>query len=227
MSSSDDSTVINAAANAILNVSIEKIKSLVKRFNNRDVLFVDDDSIIDLTRDQMKSGEWSLYEGFLKTPRLRVLLRVGLTLRRLENDKEKLSALIVKIHNKYGSDGLHIAEFIQRGLLRDFVSDVVGKIESHDEMVLLIEDLFDNLNNRCTFVKNSDSEEKIVDKVKIRLIANVPTEYLVFAKGSAFDLGLRIRQKLHTLLIEFEIPYKMSSNESEKTLIMILSRNNI
>ena len=54
------------------------------------------------------------YSKYIKDKEILFLVKIGLTLRKLENDKERQHNLRDKIFRKFKVEGLHIAEFVQK-----------------------------------------------------------------------------------------------------------------
>ena len=71
----------------------EKIKEFARKFKNRQLVFIQDEETINLVRSQLKSGEWSLFCQYVSNKELRLLVQLGLTLRKLDTDKNEKALL--------------------------------------------------------------------------------------------------------------------------------------
>ena len=72
------------AVKAVLEYSEEKLKELVERFKNKDLVFIQDKEIIEIAKEQRAKGEWAFFKIYVKDNDLRILFQMGLTLRELE-----------------------------------------------------------------------------------------------------------------------------------------------
>jgi len=122
------------ALRGFLDWSEEKIKELVVKFNNRDIAFVEDPKTINLAKKQRKTSEWSLFIKYIEDPDLRILFQMGLTLRRLEKQQKQRESLRIKIHNKYGAKGLHIAQFIQNGFFGKYLGNILERTSTPQKL---------------------------------------------------------------------------------------------
>lgn len=172
----------------------EKIKSLVRKFINRELQFIQDDDTINLVKQQLKSGEWSLFSQYVKDHDLKLLVQMGLTLRKLDADKElkALQNLRDKIVWRYRKKGLHIAQFVQSKILNEFIGSVADKAGSVSELIENVENLLNNLENYTLFVQKTDAFDNKLEEIKIKLTAMPPDFFIIFTSKSAITLGLTI-----------------------------------
>lgn len=71
---------------ASVEISAEKLNELVKKFKNKKIAFVEDSDTIKRIQRQKEKGEWKIFKDFIKDNDLRILYRVGLTLREYEDE---------------------------------------------------------------------------------------------------------------------------------------------
>ncbi|HIH05399.1 TPA: hypothetical protein HA372_02445 [Candidatus Woesearchaeota archaeon] len=102
----------------VLGYTEEKIKQFAKKFIDRKLIFINRPETIELVKEQLKSGEWSLCKQYIKDIDLKILVQLGLALRKLESDQVELQNLRDKIVYKYKMKGLHIAQVVQNKILR-------------------------------------------------------------------------------------------------------------
>src|SRR3989344_6844103 len=100
MSSDDVKNIAEGATKGLLDWTKEQILEFVNKINNKDLIFIQDNETIDLVKEQLKTGEWDVYNKYVKDTKLRILIQTGLTLRRLEQNKEKLQNLRNKLISK-------------------------------------------------------------------------------------------------------------------------------
>lgn len=90
--SCDDGDIIkNAAEGAtkgFLDWSKEQVLELVERFKNGSLAFVGNKYTISVVKEQLKTGEWDISSKYVTDKDFQMLIKMGLTLRRLEKDKK-------------------------------------------------------------------------------------------------------------------------------------------
>jgi len=196
----DDSfpEIAEGVTNAILNFTREQIVSLADRFRNRDVAFIGNSETIQIVKEQLKTGEWDLSKKYVEDKELRILIQMGLTLRKLESKKQfdKLHDLREKIVLRFQTRGLHIAQFVQRGIFAAFIGNVVSKINSIVELKSVVKETLENVEKNVIFIKETDDVNRKFDEVKTRLYANKPSTYIIFGKNSAVNPSNEIVQRL-------------------------------
>jgi len=88
----------------------EQIKDYVDKFNKKELAFIQNQETIDIVKQQYNSGESKFYEAYVKDKSMRIIIRLGLTLRKITSNSEKRDNLRLKIRQKYEIKGLHIAQ---------------------------------------------------------------------------------------------------------------------
>ncbi len=163
MHSKDRNPITDAAegvTKGVISWGEEKIKSLVGDFIDRKLFFINNKETIDLVKEQLKSGDWSLCKQYIKDKDLKILVQMGLTLRKMESRPEQLQDLRTKILNKYQEKGLHIAQVVQNDILTEFVGSIASKVHSGKEIAGRVENLLLNVDKFVLFVKADDNAEK-------------------------------------------------------------------
>lgn len=225
---SDDKTIRDIAegtTKGILNWTKEftkdQIRSLVSRFRDKDIAFIQDVETIRTVKEQLRSGEWDISSKYVKDKDLRLLIQMGLTLRKLENDKklDKLQNLRDKIRSKFGSRGLHIAQFVQVGMLATYLGVVISKIVDKNDLVTQIEEILNNIDKFVVFIQEKDSPDEKIDEVKIKIHANNPATLMLFSKRSAINIIKEVEVELISWLNDYSIA-NMSRNEGEYIVIL-------
>jgi len=180
-----------------------KIKQLVQQFKNGKLAFIQDQETIDLVKKQLESGEWDLCKGYIKDDFLKLLVKMGLTLRELDRLKEtkKIQNLKQKINIKFGPRGIHISEIVQNKLLTSFIGSLAKTINTVPEMIEYIEKLLNNLDNYVIFIKNTDNVKNIHKIIETKIMANTPDFLIIFSCGSAIQVAMTLKSELFKMQI--------------------------
>jgi len=173
----------------------EKIKGLVRRFQDRDIAFVQNPETINLLKEQRNTSEWNLFREYVDDHDLHILFMLGLTLRKLEDQQDQLKSLRDKIVNKYDAKGLHIAQFIQDGLFGKFLGNALGRTSTPQKLKFEIKNLFDNIEQTVVFVKETDDVDKKTEEVVAKLRANSPNTFIICSSGYAKKKCEQIKEK--------------------------------
>ncbi len=216
--------IAEGTATACLKWGEEKAKSLLNRVIHNELAFVGSNETISDVKLEAKSVEWDLYNKYVKDGDLRVLIKMGMTLRRyeLQGAKSKLTKLRDTITNStHGTRGLHIAQFVQEKLLKEHISTIVDKSLSLSDTINSVDNMLRNIETRVTFVQTSDIVPKIVNQISTRLNANAPDTYFVFARDSALSKGRMVQEALVEMDI---IGYNDEERSSKKQIILIYSK---
>jgi len=205
--SSKVSEIAEGATKGSISWGEKKIKELVIKFRNRKIVFIQDNKTIELVKAQLRSGEWSLCSQYLKNRELKLLVQMGLALRRLDEDQDivALQNLRTRILDKYGKKGLHIAQFVQCKILTTFIGRIAEKAISVNDLSEKLENFLNNLEKNLLFVQKKDDYKKKVSEVIYRLKANVPEFFILFTSKSAIKIGLNIKRYLEKRLEGYDI----------------------
>ena len=187
------------AIKASLDWSIDKIKELALKFKNNDISFLEDTEAFEEALNQLKTEEWKFYKRYIKDKYLRILIELGLTLRKFESDDRKLKYLRDKIHERFDTKGLRIAQVIQNETLLKF-SGTLLKINNVAGITHTIEDLLNNVDRDVVFIKETDEVENLYDELKTKIYANLPRILLLISKGSANIIASSVVIKLQSVL---------------------------
>jgi len=129
MSSEEDfiSNIAKGMTRGVIDWSSEKVMTLIKKFKNKELAFIEDIETIDIAKEQRKTTEFDFFKKYIADKHLRILFQMGLTLRKLEKANKDLQPLKEKISNKYDIKGLHIAYFVQNGLFSKYIGSILEK----------------------------------------------------------------------------------------------------
>jgi hypothetical protein len=134
LSSDPVASAAKGVTEGFLEWTSDKVREFVRRLQNRELAFVQDKRNIDVVRAERVTEEYNLLERYVPKGRLRILSQMGLTLRAIENEKERVTELRDNIRRKYGNPGLHIAELVQIGLVRELLARLVGIFREHADI---------------------------------------------------------------------------------------------
>lgn len=165
--------------------TVEKVRQLADWFRDRKIAFVQDPEIIQCARELRQTPEWELCQRYLEGETLHILFQLGLTLRELEDSEERRDDLRKKILKKYGTAGLHIAEFVQNGLFSRFIGNILERVTTLAELKSEIKHLFENIEVTNSFIQSTDDVEKEADTIVTRIRSNSPTTYIISGSRTA------------------------------------------
>ena len=196
--SSEDplASATEGVAKAAFSWTEEKLKRLVEKFHNKDIAFVEDPETINLAKKQRKTSEWSLFKEYIEDPDLRILFQMGLTLRRLEKQQKQRESLRLKIHNKYGAKGLHIAQFIQNGFFGKYVGNILERASTPPKLKVEIENLLNNIEKMTIFIKQDDNMDIKTAETVTKIMANSPNTFIICSTRSAMKKCERIKKNV-------------------------------
>lgn len=165
--------------------SEEKLDEFVYKLKNRDVIFIQDVETIDIAREVKESGEWDIYSKYVKDKELKILTQMGLTLRRLETNEEKLQELRERIFKTFGDYGLHISQFVQNEFLGKVIEFTFRKEIPKKEITKEIESLLRSIETFTMFIQKKDNPEKKARTILHRLEVLSPPTFLLCSIGGA------------------------------------------
>ncbi len=225
--SSDESSIIKdaaeGAAKGVLDWSTERISELVKKLKERDVGFIGNKETIDIVKEQLKSGEWNISKKFIDDKELRLLVQMGLALRKLEAKKEieQTQNLRDKIVEKFGAKGLHIAQFVQSGICARYLGAIMSEISSVEDVKSNVNEILQNIEKYVAFIKQEHEPKKQAEKIKTIIYAHNPSTFIIFSKTSANKVSKRIIEILKEKIPEYSVQYQSDKENN----IYFLNRN--
>ncbi len=192
------------------------IKDLAKRFKEKGINFIEDKNTLEIAREQYNSGELQIYKHYIKDKNKLMILRMGLVLRKLERlgERDRKQKLREDIMKKYEIKGLHIAQFVENGVLNRYIGILLDDISSIEKFKERINEIIENIEKYVLFVKSSDNERFILDFCLRTTTSNLSMIFIVSGMGSAGDIIKKIEEKLIVLLNDYELE-KMSRGQNE------------
>ena len=215
MSSEDPlASVSKGITEGTLSWTESKIKEFIIKFRNRDIAFVEDIKTIEIIKKQRKTSEWNLFKENIKDKALRILFQMGLTLRKLEDDKKARESLREKILNKYGSKGLHFAQFIQNRFFPKYLGNIVERVATPQQLTLEMENSFNNIENTVMFIKQYDDIDKRTEQIVTKINANSPKTFIICSSRSAMGKCEKIKKKVMNRISDYDVElYKTDIKE--------------
>jgi len=216
MSSDFVKDVSEGATKGILNWTLEQIKSFIDKLKNKNLAFIQDEKTIKIVKEQYRSGELSFYKKYIENKEMLFLLKMGLTLRKLEQEKEfeRRQELRTKIFKKYEVKGLHIAQFVENGILNRYIGILIDNIVSLEKFKQDIMDILENIEKHVFFVQTNDKEREVIQSVLSIILNNLPSIFIVSGISSAAETVRNCEQKLVEMLKDYELE-KISSGQKE------------
>ena len=181
-----------------LNWSSEKISELVKRFLNRELAFVEDKKNIEVVKKQREAEEYKLLQQYVPKGYLRILCQMGLALRGMENDQNRMQELKDNIYRKYRTPGVHIAELVQIKVVTQLLARLVTIYGNRPDIEKTLTAFLTQIDELALFVKKGDEKraERLADLVMSRVDTNPTHMMIVFGRAFAKTAVLKIVKKI-------------------------------
>jgi len=194
----------------------EFVKKLASKFKDKKLAFIQDEETICRVKEQYRSGELSFYKYYIEDKDILLLLKMGLTLRSLEKDKEeeRKQNLRTKIFNKYQLKGLHMAQFVENGILNRYIGILIDDIISLENFKKDIMNILENIEKHVLFVKRDDIKSSIIKQTVTSINVHSPMIFIVSGISSAARLVKNCEEPLGELLPEYSIK-RISEGEKE------------
>lgn len=137
-----------------------------------------------------------------------------MTLRRIEGDEERVHNLRGKILNKYKVRGLHVAEFVQNGILNRYVGILIDELSSIKDLEKEIREVLENIEKHAIFVKGTDRAGQVIKKSVSIVNAHSPFIFVVSGIKSASEIVKNCVEKLKDALNDYLLE-RVSGGEKE------------
>ena len=218
MSSEPLEDIAKGVIKGTLEWTADFIKQLAKGFQENKLKFIRDKENIEIAKEQYNSGELQIYKTYIEDKKKLMILRMGLVLRKLENkgEKEKKQNLREDIMKKYEIKGLHIAQFVENGILNRYIGILLDDISSIEKFKEKINEIIDNIERYVLFVKTTDSERIVLESCLRITTSNLSMIFIVSGMGSAAETIKKVEERLKELLKENYELEKMSKGDKER-----------
>lgn len=196
MSSNQDivGDVTKGIAKAGIEWTEEKLKQFVRRFKDRNLIFVEESETIALVKEQRKKGEWNIFKSYIKDNDFRILFQTGLALREIERRRNDFNPLIIKIRKKYKEKGVSIARFVQNGLFSRYLGSILDTGAGTEEVKSEIEDLFENIDKKVVFIDTTDKPKIKTTEIITKIYAHSPNIFIISSAGTAAKVCEKIKK---------------------------------
>jgi len=228
---SNESIIDNPISNDIYKESglRERIIELARKIKNKDLYFLDDDSIIKEAKKKRKAGEFKLFSDYIGDNKFRILYQLGLTLRGYEKGdqyQEDTKRLRETIKKQYKVQGLHISYFAQNGLFSELLKNLWGKELTEAEIASEIGDFLKEIDNKVIFIYRDDDSKAKTQEVLTKIRAHSPETFIISSMKSAMDICKEIKEGVSEQLSkDYDITeYSIDDNQKEIKLIYFLNR---
>lgn len=216
MSSEPLEDLAKGATKGALEWTADFIKQLAKNFQENKLKFIKDKENIEIAKDQYNSGELQVYKAYIEDKRKLMIIRMGLVLRKLENrgERERKLGLREDIMKKYDIKGLHIAQFVENGILNRYIGILLDDINSIEKFRERLNEIIDNIEKYVLFVKSVDDERTVLESCLRITTTNLSMIFIISGIGPAAETIKKIEEKLKELLKDYELE-KMSKGDKE------------
>lgn len=200
----------------VLEWGSDLIKGMATKLRDGKLAFIQDQKTIQIVKEQYRSGELAIYKEYVKDRDMIFLLKMGLTLRMLDKEKEesRRQKLRGKLLERYKVKGLHIAQFVQNGLLNRYIGILIENISSAEEFKKDLMNILENIEKHVLFVRNDDLERNVIQSSISIVSVHSPTIFIVSGIFSAAEIVRKCEIKLVELLNDYELE-KISSGYKE------------
>lgn len=203
--------VAKGTIEGLLNFTKENLAELVRRLQNRDIAFIEDQENIEAIRKERNSAEYKFIKDYLKPEdHFAILIQMGLTLRSMRAAKTnplKISGLCQKIQGEYAMSGLHIAELTEHGLVTDLLSRLLQMYSVRADVETKLSQFLHQSGKLAIFVRVQNKDKDIIHSVDVRLETFSFPVVILVSLGTAVMKLKRIVESLRKTkryLIELE-----------------------
>ncbi len=172
---------------AVLEWTEQKVRDLVKQFQNHKLAFIKNADNIELVKEERKSTEFAILKQFVP-PTYLIQVQMGLALRQIATDKDRVMPLVDKIRGKYGRRGLHVAEITQVGITNQLLTHLAELYREPAEVIKRLTHFLDHVEDLVIFVRSFDKPNAIVTQIVNRIESPETHMMIVFGSGSAQDI---------------------------------------
>ncbi len=209
------------ATKGLLNWTKEQISDFANKIINKDIAFVQDRELIELIKEQKQSPAYDFYKRYVNAKDYRNLVNLGLTLRKLDKNKDKLEKFRSKIYDAYGTRGLHICEFVASNILSKFIATRIDAARSNQDITNEVETIFKNIDKDYRFVKNGDNPKIKSKELIFYLNGSLPEIVILVSKGNAQRICKEI---IKFITKQIDSSYKMDSISEVGEFVVFIKR---
>ncbi len=216
------SDVAEGVTKGSLSYGEDKIKQLVGFFKSKKLKFIGDKKTIEIARETKKSGEWVFYKNYIDDKELLFIIKLGLILRKIEVDQKRLDNLKEKIIKKYGFKGLHVAYFVQNGILNRYVGILLDNLDSSKKLKNIILDVLKNIEKHTIFINWKHNQRTLLKESITITSAHKPEIFIISGIGSSAKIIAESEKELINVLNNYELE-KISTGNKEILFFKLIS----
>lgn len=177
---------------AVLEWTEQKVRDLVKQFQNHKLAFIKNAENIELVKEERKSSEFSMLKQFVPKGPYSIQVQMGLALRQIANDQKRAEQLADRIYKTYGYSGRHIAEITQMGITNQLLKHHVELYRKPEEVTMRLTYFFDHIEDLVIFIRNTDKPNAIVSVILTRIESFTAHIMILVGSGYAQNVVLKI-----------------------------------
>ena len=210
--------IIREGAHGVADAILDRIdvKKWIKKFNAKELRFVGNLDNIDLAKEQKKTPEWCNYSRYITNKDLGILVQMGITLRKLdekENAKDRLDHLRKVILKKYDLKGLHVAQFVQNGILGKYLETQLAKAKSDADITERLENFLKEIDKFCFFITGTENVVKKGNEIVSRMHALCPPTVVLYAIGSATKPAMVLQKRIQKETSDYKLEEYFQANK--------------
>jgi len=205
--------LIAGATKGTLDFAKEQVKEWASNFRNKQLSFVEHKETIESAKKLRNSQEWKVFKPHIKKE-YKILFIMGLTLRQLEEEKKDFSQLTKKILKTHKLKGLHITYLVANKILPAYVGKVLVRIGSTKNIKKSISDLFDNIENKASFICGNDSKSQKTGGIVSKIRAHSPELFIISSVGGAKKICDDVKQ---AVMEKISKTYTSEEHRAEKS----------
>jgi hypothetical protein len=172
----------------------EKLPDWLSRIKNNELRFIEDESTYEVAKKESGNAEYKLFTQFAPKGWARTFFTLGLAMREIETEKEKVQSLKDDIYRKHGKAGVHTAELVQRGIITELVGQLAKIFANPADVTKKLVTFLEGIEDLAIFVGSANAKhvERICGLVKTRVDAMSSHMVIVFGSGYARNIVLKI-----------------------------------
>ncbi len=193
--------VAKGTVEAFLNWTKEQVAQLARKFQDREVGFVEDKPTAETIKKQKETSDYKVIIEFLPRGYLRVLVSLGLSLRQMENNPASVVKLKDNIHSQFGNSGLRGAELVQIGIVSQLLTHLTKIYSNPKDVQKKLVAFLEHVDQLAIWVTKEDMRQtkRISELVKVRVDTNPSQMVLLFGRAKATAAVLKI---LHDIKLD-------------------------
>ncbi len=218
------SEIVAGITKGSLEWGTEQVRAFAEALTSKQIAFIGSGATVREAKAVSSDPEFRQYKRYITDTPLRTLARLGLLLRRWQDDplrKRDLTNLRNKIHEKYGDVGLHITQVVQTGILDEVVRETRETSDGTAATTEALEIFLKGSEKFCLFVQGSHAPGSVGTGLINRLRRDAPAISVLFARGTQ---ARRVVAEVVKTIIVNEPRYNVRSREIGGSLIVILIR---